>query len=94
MDQGLKSIRGSWGDHLGSISGVLDLFGGLWRAPKPNLGHFYSLFTTHLMSHAQYIWSSLNSFTDFLSSCSSLFVMSQTSTSGSGVNLNIMYIVK
>ena len=26
---GLKSIRGSWGDHLGSISGVLDPFRGL-----------------------------------------------------------------
>ena len=25
----LKSIRGSWGDHLGSISGVLDPFRGL-----------------------------------------------------------------
>ena len=26
---GLKSIRGSWGDHLGSISGVFDPFRGL-----------------------------------------------------------------
>ena len=26
---GLKSIRGSWGDHLGFISGVLDPFRGL-----------------------------------------------------------------
>ena len=32
---GLKSIRGSWGGHLGSISGVLDLFRGLYRAQKP-----------------------------------------------------------
>ena len=26
----------SWGDHLGSVSGVLDPFGGPWRALKPN----------------------------------------------------------
>ena len=32
---GLKSIRGSWGDHLGSISGVLDPLRGLQRAQKP-----------------------------------------------------------
>ena len=35
----LKSIRGSWGNHFGSISGVIDQFGGLWAAPKPNSGH-------------------------------------------------------
>ena len=34
---GLKSIRGSWGDHLGSISGVLDPFRGLLRAQKPKM---------------------------------------------------------
>ena len=32
---GLKLIKGSWGDHLGSISGVLDPFRDLQRAPKP-----------------------------------------------------------
>ena len=39
MGQGLKPTRGSWMDHLGSISGVLDLFGGLWRGPKPTVLH-------------------------------------------------------
>ena len=39
---GLKSIRSSCADHLGSISGVLDPFRGLWRAPKPKLGHLYN----------------------------------------------------
>ena len=34
---GLKSIRGSWGDHLGFISGALDPFRGLKRAPKPKM---------------------------------------------------------
>ena len=44
---GLKSIRGSWGDHLGFISGVLDPFRGLERAPKPKarpiLGNIWTL---------------------------------------------------
>ena len=76
----------------GAVGGT-NLGASEWRTLKPNLGHFFSLFKTHLMSHAQYIWSSFSSFTDFLSSFSSLFVMSQTFTPGSGVNLNIMYIV-
>ena len=33
--KGFKSTRGSWGYHLGSVSGVLDPFRGLKRAPKP-----------------------------------------------------------
>ena len=33
--KGFKSTRGSWGYHLGSVSGVLDPFRGLQRAPKP-----------------------------------------------------------
>ena len=32
----LKSIRGSLGDHSGSILGVLGPFGGLRKARKPN----------------------------------------------------------
>ena len=35
---GLKSIRGSWGDHLGSISGVLDPFRGLQGALEGSRG--------------------------------------------------------
>ena len=35
----LKAIRGSWGHHLGSISGVLDLIGNLWWAGKPAVLH-------------------------------------------------------
>ena len=44
---GLKSIRGSWGNHFGSISGVIDQFGNFWLAPKPNLGHSRQIFTFH-----------------------------------------------
>ena len=34
---GLKSIRGSGGYHLGSISVVFGPFGGLRKAPKPDV---------------------------------------------------------
>ena len=34
---GLKSIRGSWRDHFGGISGVLDTFRGLKKAPRPKI---------------------------------------------------------
>ena len=32
-----QSIKGNWGDQLGSLSGVLDPFDGLWRALKPTV---------------------------------------------------------
>ena len=31
--------HGQLGNHLGSISGVVDPFRGLWTAPKPDSGH-------------------------------------------------------
>ena len=34
LGYGLKSIRGSWGDHLGYISGVLSPFGGSLEGSK------------------------------------------------------------
>ena len=37
LGNGLKSIRGSWGDHLRSISGVFDPFRGLSKPPKPKM---------------------------------------------------------
>ena len=44
---GLKSTRGSWGDHLGSISRVLDPFKGLLRAPKPKARPILSSILTY-----------------------------------------------
>ena len=35
----LNQSQAVGGKHFGSISGVIDQFGGLWTAPKPNSGH-------------------------------------------------------
>ena len=44
---GLKSIRGSWEEHFGSISGVIDQCGDLWTAPKPKTRHILGIILTY-----------------------------------------------
>ena len=60
IGNGLKSIRGSWGNHFGSIKGVIDPFGNLWTAT--NSGHSGSDFDLPwppLPPHVNFIWSKL-----------------------------------
>ena len=48
--------------QLGSISGVLGTFGGLWGAPKPNRGHFWGRFFPSLtppINPVRFLWSKM-----------------------------------
>ena len=59
---GLKSIRGSWGDHLGSISGSWTHLGASWGLRSQKWGPYLAIFGPSLTPPAnlvKFFWSKM-----------------------------------